>query len=113
VFIKRGWPLLEPSKGQSKENVNKNLFMNHWPECIDICHGTSLGQGNFVQLKFLGSYKWPRPKGTLFYIAKTFKNLLLMNHWLKIVSIVELDPQAMLTIRLPILSKNIIHYDVR
>jgi len=36
-----------------------------------------------------------------------------MNHWLKIVSIVELDPQAKLTIRLPILSKNIIHYDVR
>jgi len=39
----------------------------------------------------------------LFYIgflAKTFKNLLLMNHWLKIVSVVELDPQAMLTIRL-------------
>jgi len=36
-----------------------------------------------------------------------------MNHWLKIVSIVELDPQAMLTIKLLILSKNIIHYDVR
>jgi len=37
-----------------------------------------------------------------------------MNHWLKIVSIAELDPQAacMLNIRLPILSKNI-HYDVR
>jgi len=33
-----------------------------------------------------------------------------MNHWLKIVSIVELDPPAMLTIRL---SKNIIDYDVR
>jgi len=31
----------------------------------------------------------------------------------KLVSIVELDPQAMLTRRLPILSKNIIHYDVR
>jgi len=28
------------------------------------------------------------------------------------VSFVELDPQVMLTIRLPILSKNIIHYDV-
>jgi len=36
-----------------------------------------------------------------------------MNHWLKIVSVVELDPQAMLTIRLPILSKTIIHYDDR
>jgi len=35
-----------------------------------------------------------------------------MNHWLKIVSVVELDPQAMLTLRLPTLSKNI-HYDVR
>jgi len=30
-----------------------------------------------------------------------------MNHWLKIVSIVELDLQAMLTIRLPILSKTL------
>jgi len=36
-----------------------------------------------------------------------------MNHWPKIVSSFELDPQAMLTVRLPILSKNIIHYDVR
>jgi len=36
-----------------------------------------------------------------------------MNHWLNIVSIVELDPPAMLTIRLPILSKNIIHYYIR
>jgi len=36
-----------------------------------------------------------------------------MNHWLKIMSIVELDPQAMITIRLPILSKNFIQYDVR
>jgi len=33
-----------------------------------------------------------------------------MNHWPKIVSIVELDPQAMLTIRLPILSKK--HYSL-
>jgi len=30
-----------------------------------------------------------------------------MNHWLKIVSIVELDPQPMLTVRLPILSKRL------
>jgi len=29
------------------------------------------------------------------------------------VSVVELDLQALLTIRLPILSKNIVHYDVR
>jgi len=36
-----------------------------------------------------------------------------MNHWLKSMSIVELDPQVMVTIRLPILSKNIIHYYVR
>jgi len=28
--------------------------MNHRPECIDIWHGTSLGQGDFVQLKSLG-----------------------------------------------------------
>jgi len=41
------------------------------------------------------------------------KNLLLMNHWPNIVLIVELDPQATLTIRLPLLSKNFIHYDVR
>jgi len=33
-----------------------------------------------------------------------------MNHWPKLVSIVELDPVALLTTRLPILSKNIIHY---
>jgi len=45
-----------PNKGQNKENVNKNLLlMNHWPECIDVWHGTSLGQGDFVQLKSLGS----------------------------------------------------------
>jgi len=31
-----------------------------------------------------------------------------MNHWLKIVSIVELDPQAMLTIRLPYYQKTFI-----
>jgi len=29
--------------------------MNHWLECIDIWHGTSLGQGDFVYLKSLGS----------------------------------------------------------
>jgi len=29
------------------------------------------------------------------------------------VSIIELELQALLTIRLPILSKNIVHYDVR
>jgi len=33
-----------------------------------------------------------------------------MNHWLKIVSIVELDPQAMLAIRLPIIIKK--HYSL-
>jgi len=43
----------------------------------------------------------------------TFPVTLQAYKWPKIVSIVELDPQAMLTIRLPILSKNIIHYDVR
>jgi len=35
-----------------------------------------------------------------------------MNHCPKIVSIGELDPQALLTIRTHIV-KNIIHYDVR
>jgi len=47
--IKRGWSLLGPNKGQNKENVDKslkNLLMNPWPECFDIWHGTSLGQGN-------------------------------------------------------------------
>jgi len=24
----------------------KNLFMNNWPECIDICYGASLGPGD-------------------------------------------------------------------
>jgi len=28
--------------------------MNHWPECIEIWHGTSLGQGDFVQMNSLG-----------------------------------------------------------
>jgi len=44
---KRCWPLLGHKKGQNKEILLKlkNLFlMNHWPECIDIWHGTSLGQ---------------------------------------------------------------------
>jgi len=38
------------------------------------------------------------PKETYFYIgvySKNFKNLLLMNHWPKGVSIVELGPQAL------------------
>jgi len=38
-----------------------------------------------------------------------------MNHWPKIVSIVELDPQALLTIGTHIVKNNFccIHYDVR
>jgi len=24
----------------------KNLLINHWPECIDIWYGASLGQGD-------------------------------------------------------------------
>jgi len=37
-----------------------------------------------------------------------------MNHWSKIVSIVELDPQAVLTIGTHIVKKRCcIHYDVR
>jgi len=39
-----------PNKGQSKENFDKSsenlLLMNHQPECIDIEHGASLGQGD-------------------------------------------------------------------
>jgi len=50
LCIKRGWPLLGPNKGQNKENLDKYLknllLMNRWPECIDIWHGTSLGQGD-------------------------------------------------------------------
>jgi len=37
--------------------------MNHWPECIDVWHGSSLGQGDSsVQIKTLGSYMAP-PQG--------------------------------------------------
>jgi len=28
-----------------------NLLMNHWPECIDIWHETSLGQGDLTLFK--------------------------------------------------------------
>jgi len=65
---------LGPNKVQNKENVNKNLLlMNHWPD-IDIWHGTSLGQFDFVQLSPWG-HKWPWPKGTLFYIGLYSKNI--------------------------------------
>jgi len=30
--------------------------MNHWLECIDIWHEAPLEQGDFVQLKSLGSW---------------------------------------------------------
>jgi len=40
--------------------------MNRWLECIDILHGTSLGETErifrFVQMKSLGSYM-TQPKG--------------------------------------------------
>jgi len=29
----------------------KNLLMNHWPECIDVWHGASLGPGYSSLLK--------------------------------------------------------------
>jgi len=69
LFIKRGWPLLGPNKGQNKENVEKSLknllLMNRWPECIDILHGTSLGQGDSSLFKICPwGHKRPRPKGT-------------------------------------------------
>jgi len=45
------------------------------------------------------------------FIAKTFKTLLLMNHWPNIMSIVVLDTQALLTIGTHIVKKHCIHYD--
>jgi len=44
--------------------------------------------------------------------AKTFK-YLLMNNSPKFVSIVQLDPQVLLTIGTHIIKKRRIHYDVR
>jgi len=41
--------------------------MNHWPECIDIWHRTSLGQGDSSLFKWSPwSHKWPWPKETYF-----------------------------------------------
>jgi len=70
LFIKRGWrSLLGPNKGQNKENVDKSLknllLMNCWPECINIGHGVSLGQGDSSLFKISPwGNKRPRPKGT-------------------------------------------------
>jgi len=58
-------------------------------------------------------HKWPHPKGTYFYIAKTFKNHLLMDYWPKIVSVIERDPQALLTIRTYIVKKRCIKWASR
>jgi len=39
--------------------------MNHWPECFDIWHGTSLVQGDSRLFKWSPwGHKWPRAKGT-------------------------------------------------
>jgi len=39
--------------------------MNHWPECIDLWHGVSLGQGDTDLYKWSSwGNKLPRPKGT-------------------------------------------------
>jgi len=62
----------------------KTFLMNHWPECHDVWHGTFSGQGdqdcsNEVLVVTNGQVL----RGHNFlsiYIAKTFKNLLLMNH---------------------------------
>jgi len=39
-----------PNKGENKENFDETskifLLMNHWPECIEIWHETSLEQGD-------------------------------------------------------------------
>jgi len=37
--------LFGPLKGL-KIDIFKNLLMNHWPECIEIWHGESLGLGD-------------------------------------------------------------------
>jgi len=39
--------------------------MNHWPECIDIWLGASLGPGDSSLFKWSPwGHKWPHPKGT-------------------------------------------------
>jgi len=50
--------------------------MNDWPECIDIWHETSLGQGYTSLFKWSSwGHKWPHLKGTQFYIVLYCKNL--------------------------------------
>jgi len=72
-----------------------------------------LGWGiRFVQIKELTPFGAPI-RGKIRKKSINLKKSSSHEQLAKIVSIVELDPQAMLTIRLPILSKNIIHYDVR
>jgi len=43
-------PFWAPIRGKIREKNHKSskkvLLMNHWPECIDIWHGASLGQGD-------------------------------------------------------------------
>jgi len=42
--------------------------MKHWPECIDIGHGTSLGSGDSSLCKWIPwGNTWPRSKGTYIY----------------------------------------------
>jgi len=48
-------PFWGPIRGKIRKILLNLLLMNHCPECIDIWHGTSLGQGDFVQMKSLGS----------------------------------------------------------
>jgi len=50
--------------------------MNHWPEYINIWHGTSLGQGNSTVFKWSPwGHKWPCPDRTDFYIGLYSKTL--------------------------------------
>jgi len=49
VLNKGPSPLWSPIRGKIRKmliNLQKILLMNHWPECIDIWHGTFLGQGD-------------------------------------------------------------------
>jgi len=39
-------PFWGPNKGKIRKIWLNLLLMNLWPECIDIWHGTSLGQGD-------------------------------------------------------------------
>jgi len=56
----------------------------YWPECIDVYHGASLGQGDLRLLnKVPMCHVWPHPRGLNLYIViyrEMLKKILFKNH---------------------------------